>query len=482
MSKAKNKKTPLIVRLALVFIITTLSLFLAFVALRFVATKIAPESEFALLFEEYFGAFADSVDALIGEYVPLPRAEISEYQQDVVEGLIENYLAVVRMQQTQIMETGALKSERVDTLSEENAETLKKEFYRFHIENPYLKSLTFFDMNGKTLLHLFLERGWNIELKERLIAEVKNEGTLILHSDAEQTLYCLSYYNKNGFEYIVSTRTDKRFIADIVAYCNLGDKTFIIRDSHNNPTVIAADASTSGQSENQTIALIGKYAEYKETHPAEIKSVPGLTITLVEKRYSSPFGVVLALVSAAAIAFFLLIFYLLFLGIRAGIQRPKKKTPPLARPSSSPEGKTREPLAPFDLSIDDEPIPGDYIETAAEALNTAPAASFEPSKNEEEPDVELSAAIDFETVRSVQKAPPISSKKERDEQSARIAKDIDDIFAKFDEALASIAGAEKAGQPKESPPKTGDLANKEKSDIVGKKKFTFKIDDKRVIG
>lgn len=307
----KEKTQSPIFKIITAFLISLFALLIVLIGLKLVAQRLSARHPFKQLADDYVELIGSKVGPISSKFFKIRKHDVNIYQLKLVKQSVNDYLNVIRKQQNELTSVEAVRSVPADEFSESDIESIKKKFFRMNLENPYLKSLTFFDMSGKMLMNVYSHKGWNIKLREELIEEIKTKGRLVLHSDTENVLYCLNYYNFDGHEMILSTRTDKSFIKDIVAYYQLADKTFFIRDDHNISYIIDSAKQYNSTDGEELISLLAKYAKYKTTASInDIGGVAGLSISMVGRTYTDSFALlVLALTAFTGALIFAMIYF-----------------------------------------------------------------------------------------------------------------------------------------------------------------------------
>ncbi|MBI4979794.1 MAG: hypothetical protein HZC28_20110 [Spirochaetes bacterium] len=442
------------------FVIVTLSLFILFFSVRFVVGALMPSRNPVVVFlHDYLDLMNNTIGETLSKYAGVKHGTVATYQLNLVKQSLTDYLGVIKYQQDELMAERPLSEKAIASLADDEIETLKRKFYVMGMDNPYLKSLTFFSMSGDMTLHLYREKGWNIKLKESIIKEVKAKKTMTLHSTTENVLYCLTYYKTAGDEFIVSTRTDKNFIYDIVSYYQLADRRFYIADDHNVNKMIVREGDAAKR--YNVISIIGKYAKSARA----TFGVPGVPNLNVSMNGSSSLWLEIAIlfVTALIIAF---IQVLIAGAIKAA---GRKHTPELPVSSGGGAKETVQIRLSSGDTPDAEPkAAGDttrvrrhriFFDDAAPALVPAAASAEQPA----------ASAV----VKPVSKKPVTSF----DGDTAEALASMNSVFEKFDEALKRMVDRESiiTGTQGEN------LANARKSDTM-KERFSTKPNDAMKLG
>lgn len=293
----------------LFFISMMVSIVLLLLVIQVIVSRLPQTNAFASFFSDYFDVVSEKIESVSAKYFKVKRNSVETYQVNLVKQSIEDYLAIIRWQQDEIATTEEIEYISGDSIKESVVSLFKRKFYAMNVENPYLKSLTFFSITGDMLLHLYTTKGWNIKLRENLINEIKEKKSVVLHSETESVIYSLRYIKRGDKEFIVSTRTDNSFIRDIISYYRMADKTFFVKDGHGVNQIIS---SSEGEGVSQyAISFIGKYARYQNKANIVLEGVPGLSVSMLGKTYPEYFALITIIISAICISVVMVFFLIL---------------------------------------------------------------------------------------------------------------------------------------------------------------------------
>ncbi|MEK6794496.1 MAG: hypothetical protein AABZ39_06950 [Spirochaetota bacterium] len=414
-------------RFAITLAITALSLSIVFFGMRIAVDSMMPSRNPLVVF---LHDYLDLVNARVGDTFAkvfnINGGTVATYQLNLVKQTLNDYLSVIRFQEERMVGEYPLAQRPVAALSDDEIEALKRKFYLMSVENPYIKSLTFFGMTGDMLLQLYLEKGWSIKLKESLIREVREKKMMILHSATENMLYCLAYHKTAGGEFIACTRTDKNFLFDIIAYYQLADRTFYLSDGHNVNKMIVREGESSAYN---IISIIGKFAKNGPMATIGFSDVPGLTVSVSGRSYSTIVTFVVLFITALLIAVIQQL--VLFL---AGMARRHTFAPEHVpnTPAPSPAGGVAHTIEHIDLGMEAP------VHAAREAFTPVLSLAgggksrverhrivFGEGEGKQNASAESAGVIASDAVAAPEEKKPEHTS-------------IQEVFAKFDEALSRM--------------------------------------------
>lgn len=453
----ETKKPNLIIKTFVSFLITFLIILIVAIAIRaFTLNMKNTESAFGVFTNEYFEVIAGKIDSVASMF-KIKRNSVSQYQINLISQSIEDYIGMVKYQNKKASDT----FNPSEALNQNDIQKAKENYYRMSLENPYLRSLTFFDMNGNMRLNLFSQRGFTIELNDNLINEVKTKKSLVLHAQSENAFYIIQHIkNKNG-EFIIASRNDYMFIPDIVAYYQINQKDFILRDAHNVTYKIAGngkEVSLEGNAKEKAASVIGKYAYYKTLDAFTINDVPSLSITMTEKVYPNYFELILIVITALMIVIFQKTISFIIYFMKKLISKPKTEYSENYATKNSIEEiyeTANENKTNKSDDLKDEDI---------EEYTTEPIYTAAPSEKIVESPTFLEKNIYSEITQNKNE----SAVKKYNNGASR-----GDLFSSFDNLLVSVIN-----KTEETPKETLKQKNESEEDSSGeKKKFKFQIDE-----
>lgn len=425
-------------RFAITLAISALSLSIVFFGMRIAVDAMMPSRSPVVVFlNDYLELINTKIGDTFSKVFNINGGTVATYQLNLVKQTLNDYLSVIRFQEEKLVGEYPLSQRPVASLSDDEIEALKRKFYLMSVENPYIKSLTFFSLSGDMLLQLYLEKGWSIKLKESLIREVREKKMITLHSATENMLYCLAYHKTAAGEFIACTRTDKNFLFDIINYYQLADRTFYLSDGHNVNKMIVREGESSLYN---VISIIGKFAKTGPQATIGFSDVPGLSVSVSGRSYSTIVTFVVLFLTALLIAVIQQLF--VFLAGMAGGRTfvPSRDPEPASPPSPSGLAQAVERI---DLGMA-EPV----RETFAPVLSLAGGGT--KSRGERHrivfgegeraaKDNGLRAAVDpGSTAADTQEVRTTSIPAEPTMVKKSEPSTIQDAFAKFDEALSRM--------------------------------------------
>ena len=284
------------IKTSISFIITFLIVIVTVIILRALTLNINSNGNPVHIFmKDYFDVMLKKTEDIASKF-KIRRNSVSEYQINLVSQSVEDYINLSKYQTYE-----AAKSFNVNkNMTSNSIEKHKENFYKMILENPYIRGITFFDNKGQMKLNLFSVKGFTLELTERLMNEVKEKKSMILHAENENTLYIISHIQNENGEHYVATRNDYMFVTDIVAYYQMAEKDFILTDSHNISQRIEQNdmAFVESRAKENVSSIISKYAYYKKEPAFTIGSANDLTVTMVGKNYPDYFELILISLTA----------------------------------------------------------------------------------------------------------------------------------------------------------------------------------------
>lgn len=452
----ETKKPNLILKTFVSFLITFLIILIVAITIRaFTLNMKNTESAFGVFTNEYFEVIAAKIDSVASMF-NIKRNSVSQYQINLISQSIEDYIGMIKYQNKKASDT--FNPSKV--LNQNDIQKAKETYYRMSLENPYLRSLTFFDMNGNMRLNLFSQKGFTVELNENLINEVKTKKSLVLHAQSENAFYIIQHIkNKNG-EFVMASRNDYMFIPDIVAYYQINQKDFILRDAHNVTYKIAGsgkEVALAGNAKEKAASVIGKYAYYKTLDAFTINDVPSLSITMTEKVYPNYFELILIVITALMIVIFQKTISFIIAFMKKLMSNPKTEYYENYATKNSIEEI-------YETEYENKTNKSDDLEEDIEEYTTEPIYTAEPSAKTVESPSFLEKNIYSEITQNKKESPV---KKYNNGASKG------DLFSSFDNLLVSVIN-----KTEEIPQETLKQKNESEEDSSGeKKKFKFQIDE-----
>ena len=300
-----NDKKQKIIKTILSLMISFLMIFIVAMFARVASNTVLPQnSKVSVLINDYLDMMMEMMDKFATN-LKIKRNTVSEYQVNLITQSISDYVGY-SMYQT----ADALKDYNpYKNYSKTELEKYKNDYYKMTLENPYLRSMTVFSIDGKMRLNLYSanHKSWPIELQDNLLKEVKNKGSLVLNAENENAFYIMEYIkNKNG-EIIVTTRNDYSYVSDIAMYYQVADKRLYISDSRDS--VYNVRESVGEKSIEKVSSVINRFAYYKK-QPSFIVN-DSLSVSMIGKEYPNYFE----LIVLAATALLILLFQLILTGI-----------------------------------------------------------------------------------------------------------------------------------------------------------------------
>ncbi|MEI0531535.1 hypothetical protein R4I97_08240 [Brachyspira pilosicoli] len=296
-----NDKKQKIIKTFLSLMISFLMIFIVAMFARVASNTVLPQnSKVSVLINDYLDMMMEMMDKFATN-LKIKRNTVSEYQVNLITQSISDYVGYSMYQTADILKD----YNPYKNYSKAELEKYKNDYYKMTLENPYLRSMTVFSMDGKMRLNLYSanHKSWPIELQDNLLKEVKNKGSLVLNAENENAFYIMEYIkNKNG-EIIVTTRNDYSYVSDIAMYYQVADKRLYISDSRD--LVYNVRESVGEKSIEKVSSVINRFAYYKK-QPSFIVN-DSLSVSMIGKEYPNYFELIVLAVTALLILLFQLI-------------------------------------------------------------------------------------------------------------------------------------------------------------------------------
>ena len=291
MNDNRNQK---IIKTILSLTISFLIIFIVAMFARAASDTILPKNSAASLFiNDYLDMMMQRVDK-IAVSMKIKRNSVSQYQVNLITQSISDYVGY-NMYQT----SDTLKNyDPNKSPTKAQLDKYKNDYYRMTVENPYLKGMTVFDMDGKMMLNLYLSRNksWPLELQNNLINEIKQKGSLVLNASNENAFYIMEYIKNNNGEMIVTTRNDYSYVSDIAMYYQVADKSLYVSDSRNSVYNVKEPI---GNNIEKVSSVINRYAYYKKQPSFVVND--SLTVSMITKEYPNYFELIVLAITALLI-------------------------------------------------------------------------------------------------------------------------------------------------------------------------------------
>ena len=291
MNENRNQK---IIKTILSLTISFLIIFIVAMFARAASDTILPQNSAASLFiNDYLDMMKQRIDK-IAVGMKIKRNSVSQYQVNLITQSISDYVGY-NMYKT----SDTLKNyDPNKSPTKAQLDKYKNDYYRMTVENPYLKGMTVFDMNGKMMLNLYLSRNksWPLELQNNLINEIKQKGSLVLNASNENAFYIMEYIKNNNGEMIVTTRNDYSYVSDIAMYYQVADKSLFVSDSRNSVYNVKEPI---GNNLEKVSSVINRYAYYKKQPSFVVND--SLTVSMITKEYPNYFELIVLAITALLI-------------------------------------------------------------------------------------------------------------------------------------------------------------------------------------
>ena len=296
-----NDKKQKIIKTFLSFMISFLMIFIVAMFARVASNTVLPQnSKVSVLINDYLDMMMEMMDKFATN-LKIKRNTVSEYQVNLITQSISDYVGYSMYQTADILKD----YNPYKNYSKAELEKYKNDYYKMTLENPYLRSMTVFSIDGKMRLNLYSanNKSWPIELQDNLLKEVKNKGSLVLNAENENAFYIMEYIKNKHGEIIVTTRNDYSYVSDIAMYYQVADKRLYISDSRD--LVYNVRESVGGKSIEKVSSVINRFAYYKK-QPSFIVN-DSLSVSMIGKEYPNYFELIVLAVTALLILLFQLI-------------------------------------------------------------------------------------------------------------------------------------------------------------------------------
>ena len=290
----ENKKQK-IMKTVLSLMISFLIIFIAAMFARAASNTVLPENNgIAVFINDYLDMMMQRVDK-IAVKMKIKRNSVSEYQVNLITQSISDYVGY-SMYQT----SDSLKDFNPNnTPSKAQIDKYKNNYYKMTVENPYLRGMTVFNMEGKMLLNLYLSRNksWPLELQDNLLNEIKTKGSLVLNATNENAFYIMEYIKNPYGEIIVTTRNDYAYVSDIAMYYQVADKRLYVSDARNS--VYNVREAVGDNNIEKVSSVINRYAYYKKQPSFMVND--SLSVSMIGKEYPNYFELIVLAITALLI-------------------------------------------------------------------------------------------------------------------------------------------------------------------------------------
>lgn len=296
-----NDKKQKIIKTLLSLMISFLMIFIVAMFARVASDTVLPQnSKVSVLINDYLDMMMEMMDKFATN-LKIKRNTVSEYQVNLITQSISDYVGYSMYQTADILKD----YNPYKNYSKTELEKYKNDYYKMTLENPYLRSMTVFSIDGKMRLNLYSanHKSWPIELQDNLLKEVKNKGSLVLNAENENAFYIMEYIKNKYGEIIVTTRNDYSYVSDIAMYYQVADKRLYISDSRD--LVYNVRESIGEKSIEKVSSVINRFAYYKK-QPSFIVN-DSLSVSMIGKEYPNYFELIVLAVTALLILLFQLI-------------------------------------------------------------------------------------------------------------------------------------------------------------------------------
>lgn len=297
-----NDKKQKIIKTLLSLVISFLIIFIVAMFARAASnTILPPNSRVAVFINDYLDMMMQMIDkAAIN--LNIKRNTVSEYQINLISQSISDYVGYSMYQTADIVKNYNPNK----NYSKNELEKYKNDYYKMTVENPYLRGMTVFGLDGRMRLNLYLakNKSWPLELQDNLIKEIIEKGSLVLNATNENTFYIMEYIKNNFGEMITATRNDYSYVADIAMYYLVADKRLYVSDSRNliyNVRESVGDDNTI----EKVSSVINRFAYYKKQPSFVVND--SLSVSMIGKEYPNYFELIVLALTALLILFFQLI-------------------------------------------------------------------------------------------------------------------------------------------------------------------------------
>lgn len=296
-----NDKKQKIIKTLISLMISFLMIFIVAMFVRVASNTVLPQnSKVSVLINDYLDMMMEMMDKFATN-LKIKRNTVSEYQVNLITQSISDYVGYSMYQTADILKD----YNPYKNYSKTELEKYKNDYYKMTLENPYLRSMTVFSIDGKMRLNLYSanHKSWPIELQDNLLKEVKNKGSLVLNAENENAFYIMEYIKNKYGEIIVTTRNDYSYVSDIAMYYQVADKRLYISDSRD--LVYNVRESIGEKSIEKVSSVINRFAYYKK-QPSFIVN-DSLSVSMIGKEYPNYFELIVLAVTALLILLFQLI-------------------------------------------------------------------------------------------------------------------------------------------------------------------------------
>ena len=294
----KNQK---IIKTILSLIISFLIIFIVAMFARAASNSILPSnSKVSVFINDYLDMMMQMMDKAAVK-MNVKRNTVSEYQINLISQSISDYVGYSMYQTADIVKNYNPNK----SYSKKELEKYKNDYYKMTVENPYLRGMTVFAIDGKMRLNLYLSKNksWPLELQDNLIKEIIKKGSLVLNATNENAFYIMEYIKNNHGEIIVATRNDYSYVSDIAMYYQVADKRLYVSDSRN--LIYNVRESIGDNTIEKVSSVINRFAYYKK-QPSFIVN-DSLYVSMIGKEYPNYFELIVLALTALIILFFQLI-------------------------------------------------------------------------------------------------------------------------------------------------------------------------------
>lgn len=294
----KNQK---IIKTILSLIISFLIIFIVAMFARAASNSILPSNNKVSVFiNDYLDMMMQMMDKAAVK-MNVKRNTVSEYQINLISQSISDYVGYSMYQTADIVKNYNPNK----SYSKKELEKYKSDYYKMTVENPYLRGMTVFAIDGKMRLNLYLSKNksWPLELQDNLIKEIIKKGSLVLNATNENAFYIMEYIKNNHGEIIVATRNDYSYVSDIAMYYQVADKRLYVSDSRN--LIYNVRESIGDNTIEKVSSVINRFAYYKK-QPSFIVN-DSLSVSMIGKEYPNYFELIVLALTALIILFFQLI-------------------------------------------------------------------------------------------------------------------------------------------------------------------------------
>lgn len=290
-----------IIKAILSLTISFLIIFIVAMFARTASNTILPSNnKVSVLINDYLDMMMQMMDK-VAVNLNIKRNTVSEYQVNLISQSISDYVGYSMYQTADIIKNYNPNK----NYSKDELEKYKNDYYKMTVENPYLRGMTVFGVDGKMRLNLYLakNKSWPLELQDNLIKEIIKKGSLVLNATNENTFYIMEYIKNNFGEIIVATRNDYSYVSDIAMYYQVADKRLYVSDFRN--LIYNVRESIGDNTIEKVSSVINRFAYYKK-QPSFIVN-DSLSVSMIGKEYPNYFELIVLALTALLILLFQLI-------------------------------------------------------------------------------------------------------------------------------------------------------------------------------